>query len=365
MASATESSGHHDWWEPDSFGLALIVALVSTACWGSWSNTAKAAGDRVNFAHYYTDFCLGTVLAALLFWALPGQTAMGGPEVTMEHCYWAAAAGALFGVANLMLTTGIALVGLSIAFPLCIGTALVLGTVLTYFVDPRGEPWLIFPGVFLALLGVIANARAYGLLEQHRKEARSSSGSGEDSQGSSTEESSDDEGGKGAQSSATKNILLCVLGGVLMSTWAPLSTKGMEKPNGLSPYSSFVIFTVVSMVVGVAIVSGQQCGCSLMPRVGAATSATEYFQMSPLLHGWGLLGGFVWATGTACNLVSGEPLGHALSYALGQTAPVVAVLWGLLWYHEFDGAPKKSKIFLAVMFVCFILAITLLCLGGK
>merc|ERR1719296_194204 len=192
----------------------------------------------------------------------------------MDHCYWAAAAGALFGVANLMLTTGIALVGLSIAFPLCIGTALVLGTVLTYVVDPRGEPQLIFPGVLFALLGVIANARAYGLLEEHRKEAGtnsgSSAGSGEDSQGSSSEETSDEEGGKAAKPSAAKNIILCVLGGVLMSTWAPLSTKGMEKPDGLSPYSSFVFFTVASLVVGVAIISGQQCGCSLMPRVGAA-----------------------------------------------------------------------------------------------
>merc|ERR1711920_678653 len=75
--------------------------------------------------------------------------------------------------------------------------------------------------------------------------------------------------------------------------------------------------------------------------------------MSPRLHGWGLLGGLIWAIGTLSNLVSGKTLSFALSYALGQTAPVVAVLWGLLWYHEFDGAPRKAVAYLVAMFFFF------------
>merc|ERR1719277_281111 len=165
-------------------------------------------------------------------------------------------------------------------------------------VDQRGHPALIFPGVFLALLGVIANARAYGLLEQHRQQESGSDASGTDEQSSSDEDSGEESGEKAGKPSAARNIILCIVGGVLMSCWAPLSAKGMEKPDGLSPYSSFVFFTVASLVVGVLIISGQQCGLSLMPRVGEATSATEYFGLSPLLHGWGLLGGSVWALGT-------------------------------------------------------------------
>ncbi len=126
-----------DWWEPQSFPVALAVALISTACWGSWSNTAKAVGNRVNFAHFYTDFCIGCVIGAVVFWGALGRFRTGHDHVDLVNIGYASAAGVMVGVANLLLTTGITLVGLSIALPLCIGTALVLGTVLTYMVDPR------------------------------------------------------------------------------------------------------------------------------------------------------------------------------------------------------------------------------------
>eukprot|EP00444_Apocalathium_aciculiferum_P059625 CAMPEP_0183592816 /NCGR_PEP_ID=MMETSP0371-20130417/168698_1 /TAXON_ID=268820 /ORGANISM="Peridinium aciculiferum, Strain PAER-2" /LENGTH=132 /DNA_ID=CAMNT_0025804375 /DNA_START=34 /DNA_END=429 /DNA_ORIENTATION=- len=132
----------------------------------------------------------------------------------------------------------------------------------------------------------------------------------------------------------------------------------MKGEEGLSPYWSFVCFTLASFVVGLTILAGQQCGLSVMPRVGAVTSFGEYFTKSLALHGWGLLGGAIWALGTASNLVSGGSLGYALSYALGQTAPIVAVLWGLGWYREFDGAPRQAVLFLVFMFVLFLAAIT-------
>jgi len=309
----------------------------------------------------------------------------GWPEVDLTRCFFAIAAGAVFGVANLLLTTGIALAGLSIAFPLCIGTGLVLGTVLTYLVDRRGHPTLIFPGVFLALLGVLANAKAYASLQRSRQRA-SSEENPENPHVSQVDSSEEESGDGGAHSSSeasatssssaaprppstTRNVVMCIIGGVLMACWAPLSTKAMKSDegmrDGLSPYFSFVFFTCASMAVGLAIIGGQQCGCAVMPRVGAITSAGEYFKLPVMLHGWGLLGGSVWALGTISNLVSGGPLGFALSYALGQTAPVVAVLWGLLWYHEFDGAPRQAAMYLGAMFVFFLSAITLLCLGGR
>jgi len=292
-----------------------------------------------------------------VFFAGPGRFKAGGPEVELINILYASAAGGVFGVANILLTTGITLAGLSIAFPLCIGTALVLGTILTYAVDPRGKPELIFPGVVLALLGVLANARSYGLLQKHRErdqralDARSS-------------EAALNGAGTAAKIDACRNMTICIVGGVLMSFWAPLSAQGMKGDGGLSPYFSFLFFALAALVVSLAIIAGQQCGCSLIPRVGGVTSAREYFRLPIVLHGWGLLGGAVWALGTAANLVSGSPLGPALSYALGQTAPLVAVLWGLGWYGEFTGAPRSSVWCLVAMFVLFIGAIALLCVGG-
>lgn len=368
------------WWEPNSYPLALATVLVSTACWGSWSNTAKAAGSRVNFAHYYTDFCAGTVLAALVLAAGPGASRLGRTGVDPARLGYAAAAGAIFGAANLCLTTGIALAGLAIAFPTCIGTGLVLGTLLTYVVDQRGRPELMCPGVFLALLGVLANAHAYSLLQEGREQSAAapgdealaethtepSSGEWEDLSDESSSASACESSDAAKEVPQGRLLLICIVGGLLMGCWAPLSAKSMEGKAGLSPYAALVCFTVAAALVGLALLAAQHCcGCNVLPRVGAVTSMDAYAGLRPTLHGWGLLGGSMWAVGTLANLVGGGRLGFALSYALGQAAPVVAVLWGLLWYHEFHGASRQAACWLAGMFLLFGGAIALLVLSGS
>lgn len=373
------------WWEPQSFMLALLLAIISTVCWGSWSNTAKAAGKNLHFAHYYADFCIGTLLAAVLLLVLPGQSLLGRPnEVDPQRCLFAIAAGGIFGVANLLLTTGIALAGLAVAFPICIGTGLVLGTALTYVVDQRGRPLFLFTGVFLALLGVLANAQAYHKVQQERQRK----GTRKERQGdmdSDTAESSEEQGDVSSKDSDVpsaeesektseqlqpvirfpKLLVLCVVGGLLMGSWAPLNSRSMQGRTGLSPYASFALFTGSSFVVSITLLALQQlCTGFPIPRIGTETTCGAWTRTPLRQHCWGLLGGLIWAIGTGCNSISGKRLGFALSFALGQTAPMVAVLWGLVWYHEFDGAPSVALWWLVLMFLFFGAAIALIVLGG-
>jgi glucose uptake protein len=49
----------------------------------------------------------------------------------------------------------------------------------------------------------------------------------------------------------------------------------------------------------------------------------------------------------------------AISYAIGQSAPMVAALWGVLAWKEFEGAGSRAKLYLGLMFVCYGLAILL------
>ena len=78
-------------------------------------------------------------------------------------------AGALFNVANVLLVTGIQVAGLSVAFPVGIGTALVLGTLLTYFIDPRGQPALLFLGVALAFVAILCQVAAHAAHKAHKE----------------------------------------------------------------------------------------------------------------------------------------------------------------------------------------------------
>jgi len=64
--------------------------------------------------------------------------------------------------------------------------------------------------------------------------------------------------------------------------------------------------------------------------------------------------------GTVFNLVAANFTGVAISYAIGQSAPMVAALWGILVWKEFQGAGRHAKTLLALMFLFYILAILLI-----
>jgi glucose uptake protein len=67
----------------------------------------------------------------------------------------------------------------------------------------------------------------------------------------------------------------------------------------------------------------------------------------------------IWGTGTVFNLVAANFTGVAISYAIGQAAPMVAALWGLLAWKEFAGSGSRARLYLTLMFVFYILAILL------
>jgi hypothetical protein len=54
----------------------------------------------------------------------------------------------------------------------------------------------------------------------------------------------------------------------------------------------------------------------------------------------------------------------AVSYSLGQSAPLMAVVWGLVW-REFAGAPRMSYAFLGLTFLLYGAAIAFVALSGS
>jgi glucose uptake protein len=69
--------------------------------------------------------------------------------------------GIVFNAANILLAAAIAICGLSVAFPVGIGLALVLGVLVNYFGAAKGEPLYILIGVVLITIAIILNGMAY------------------------------------------------------------------------------------------------------------------------------------------------------------------------------------------------------------
>jgi glucose uptake protein len=306
----------------------MIICMI---CWGSWANTYKLTKD-VRFELFYWDYAVGIFVMALLLaftlgsWRggeqafLPNLVQATGPRLGL-----AMLGGTVFNLANILLVAAISIAGLAVAFPVAIGTALVLGTILTYLVQRTGNATLLFAGVALALVAIIADALAYKEL------------------------------GGGKLKVTKKGLWICIVSGLLMGSWSPFTAASMAEGAGqLTPYTSTVFFTLA------ALVSTFIFNIYFMekPLVGAPVSLSGYVQGHPSWHVLGLLGGFVWSIGTTFNLVAGRSAGFAISYAVGQSAPMVAALWGVIVWREFAGANSKAKLYLVLMFLFYAGAIT-------
>jgi glucose uptake protein len=57
------------------------------------------------------------------------------------------------------------------------------------------------------------------------------------------------------------------------------------------------------------------------------------------------------------NLVAAHFTGVAISYAVCCSNKMVAALWGVLAWKEFRGANRKAYVYLAGMFVFYLLSI--------
>lgn len=314
---------------PHTFLGALAMMIVSTICWGSWANGYKLT-KNFRFELAYWDFSAGIVLISLLL-ALTMGSIPGGESSFLNNLHSAAssnllyamAGGFIFNIANLLLVTGVEITGLAIAFPLSIGIALVEGVLLSYAIQPKGNPSLLGLGVAMALLAVILIGKAYGNL-------RNSSGT-----------------------ASRKGVIICIISGVLMGTFAPFDARALTSSHPLTPYGIAVLFSIGAFL-SCAAFNGY---LMRRPLIGTPVEFTQYFRVSPWQHAIALSGGVIWGIGMVFNIVAANHVGIAVSYAIGQASPMVAVLWGVFAFHEFRGAGSRARMYLAGMIVCYLLAL--------
>jgi glucose uptake protein len=316
---------------PQSLSIALLMMITSAVCWGSWANTFKGV-KNYRFELFYWDYAVGIFLISLILAFTMGSTGHDANSF-LNNVHSADTAnivstlvgGAIFNLANLLLVAAIDMAGLAIAFPVSIGIALVVGVISSYILQPKGSAGLLGAGVVCAVLAVIFDGKAYGSLASAGKKVSS------------------------------KSIITCVVSGVLMGLWAPFVAHAMTKGNPLGPYSIAVFLT------GGALLSCLIWNVYFMkkPLVGEPVNFADYFRGPAAGHALGLLGGIIWGTGMVFNLVAANFTGVAISYAIGQSAPMVAALWGVFAWKEFAGAGSKAKLYLFMMFVFYGLAIFL------
>lgn len=313
---------------PPNFMAALIMTAFSAVFWGSWANTYKGA-KKYPFELFYLDYIVGVVLCSLVFALTFGSHGSSGEAFVANaraangmNMVWAMVGGFIFNIANLLLVAGIAIAGLAIAFPIAIGIAVIEGVVLSYALQPKGNAAYLAIGVALATLAIVFDALAYKRLS-------------------------------GGQTVTKKGIVVNVISGLLMGAFAPFVTKSLTTEHALTPYGVAVFFSLGAFVCCFFI------NPYLMkhPLLGEPVSFSGFFKTSGMNHFLGVLGGIIWGLGGCFNFVAASFVGVAISYAIGQSSPMIAAAWGVLVWKEFRGADSKAWMYLVLMFLSYIAAV--------
>src|SRR5574344_846069 len=163
----------------NNYSFAVILCVVTMICWGSWGNTQKLAAKTWRYELFYWDYVIGIVLLSIIFGFTLGSIGEQGrgfiDDVTQVNpkSFWSAfTGGIIFNASNILLSASISLAGMSVAFPVGVGLALVLGVFINYFGAPKGDPIILFLGVALVVIAIILNGVASGKMTAGSEEKK-------------------------------------------------------------------------------------------------------------------------------------------------------------------------------------------------
>ncbi len=321
-------------YSPANFASALTMTAFSAVFWGSWANTYKGTKNYA-FELFYWDYIVGVVLCCLAFAFTLGSGGGTGESflanmhaATGGNILYALVGGFIFNIANLLLVAGIAIAGLAIAFPIAIGIAVIEGVLLSYAIQPKGNAGYLAAGVALATAAIVFDAMAYKRLS-------------------------------GGVAVTRKGIVINVISGLLMGAFAPFVTKSLTYTHPLTPYGVAVFFSLGAFLC-----------CFLVnpylmshPLLGEPVSFSGFWKAPARDHFLGLFGGIIWGFGSCFNFIAAGFVGVAISYAIGQSSPMIAALWGVLVWKEFRGADGKAWSYLTLMFLAYLGAVIMIALA--
>ncbi len=328
----------------ESYPIAVMLCVLTMTCWGSWANTQKLAARTWRFELFYWDFVLGLLLTSLLAALTLGTFGKAGrpfladlSQSDLSSIGWAFLGGTVWNLGNLLLVAAIAVAGMAIGFPIGGGIAWVLGIVFNYVLvmlqkgaNP-GNSHVLFAGVAVIVLAIYLSTRAYGQLASASKKP------------------------------SAKGILLAVFAGLLIAFFYGLVVKSMDNAFVAGGSGTLMPLTAAFFFALGAFVTTFLFNPLFMkkPVEGKPVAMSLYWEGSWRTHLTGIIGGAIWSIGITSSFIAVGTAGPAVSYALSNAAPVVAILWGVLVWKEFAQAPAARRL-LAWMFICYVAGLALI-----
>lgn len=347
---------------PASELTGLLLMVVALLCLGSWAGTFKAAG-RWRYELYYFDLAFGFLLCAVVAALTLGS--LRSSELTFQDnllitgyrkMLYAFTGGIVFTLGNVFLLAGISVGGLALCVPLAFGMALAIGATWDFILDPRANPLMLIGGVGVVLVAMVLLATAFltyrsAVQESTRKAMELDPRSKQAKR-------------RPKQVAAGVAIIFSLVGGIILCFPPRIIAAAAEGENGVAPYGLVLLFAggmLFSTFLYAPFVIN-------FPVGNVPASIADYFRATLRQHLLGVLGGAVLAAGLLASLaVKSSPasvlLGVGWLIGLEQSAPLIAMLWGLLVFKEFGDSGERVRTFLWGGFLLFAVAVALIALA--
>jgi glucose uptake protein len=332
-----------------NYALAVFFFVISMICWGSWANTQKLAAKNWRFELFYWDLSIGLLLTATLAALTVGSLGTEGrtffediAQADGSSIFYAMLGGIVWNLGNILLVAAIAVAGMSVGFPIGGGIAWILGIMVNFVLvildkgEFEGNTPLLFSGVFVIIIAIYLSMLSFKKLAKEQKKP------------------------------SAKGIILSVGAGLLIAFFYGLVVKSLDNTyvsggdGTLTPFTG-VFFFAVGVFVSTFVFNPI---FMRFPVEGKPVKMKEYFSGDFKTHLTGVLGGVIWMFGMVVSFMSAGASNPAISYALSNAAPVVAILWGVFIWKEFKGAPKGTNSLLVAMFLLFLLGLVFITMSN-
>jgi glucose uptake protein len=160
--------------------------------------------------------------------------------------------------------------------------------------------------------------------------------------------------------SSNKAITLSAVGGLFIGGYAPMIELARFGDNGLGPYS-VILVAAVGLVAATVVFN---LFLMNLPIQGDPVDIAQYLRAKSRTHALGILGGLLWGAGSIALTVAGRAegaaaLNPAILYATEQAGVIVATLWGIYRWNEFEGADTKVRFLSNVTLILLVIGVAL------
>lgn len=222
---------------------------------------------------FYWDYAYGILLLSLIMAFTLGSTGLSGRhfiedvrQADFVNIRSAFIGGVVFNLANILLVSAITLAGMSVAFAVGIGIALIIGVLVNYTASPQANSVLLSGGVLMIAVAILMNANAYRQLN------------------------------KGKSTFFSKELLLAIIAGVSMGFFYKYVAAAMAVDFNHPQTGKFTPYTALVFFATGVVISNFLFNSILMrfPFSGEWLSIGSYFRGSLKDHLIGIAGGVIW-----------------------------------------------------------------------